>query len=110
LASRKIKNQKKTGAPKTSRKQQQQQPAMPGPALWSGECFSFCFFFPPCKKLNLKVALSRSLLGERSQQKRESRVTLQLQVAALHFRMPSLFGLRSMIQEPSGSNNYKLSL
>jgi len=83
---------------------------MPGPALWSGECFSFCFFFPPCKKLNLKVALSRSLLGERSQQKRESRVTLQLQVAALHFRMPSLFGLRSMIQEPSGSNNYKLSL
>lgn len=37
-----------TAAPKTSgKRQQQQQPAMPGPALWSGECLFFFFFFSP---------------------------------------------------------------
>lgn len=106
-----------TAAPKTSgKRQQQQQPAMPGPALWSGECLFFFFFFSQkatqiSLKSGLQMAMARLWRAARSlaRSPARSRARESLCSCKLHFRMPSLLRPRSVAPERSGNNN-KLSL
>lgn len=106
-----------TAAPKTSgKRQQQQQPAMPGPALWSGECLFFFFFLArkPRQSHSSRACRWRWLWLWRAARSlarspARSRARESLCSCKLHFRMPSLLRPRSVAPERSGNNN-KLSL